>query len=109
MSIVVLSATSDLNCFGTKAGQMKMPLALAVTVALSEYSPLSPLFLKGVKGHLPRLGEVPPVAHVLPQVVPAATCNSPDRNCQKPQSQGKLNSRAMKTDARRLVTVVGLT
>ena len=108
MSIVVLSATSDLNCFATKAEQMKMPLALTVTMVLNEYFPLSPLFLKAVKGHLPRLGEAPPVAHVLPQVVPPATCNSPDRNCQKLQSQGKPNSRAMKTDARCLVTVVGL-
>jgi hypothetical protein len=85
MSIVVLPATSNLNCFANKAEQMKMPLARAVAMALNEYSPLSPLFLKAVKGHLPRLGEVPPVAHALPQVVVAAECNSPARNCQEPK------------------------
>jgi hypothetical protein len=66
MSIVVLTAILSLNCFASKARQTKMPLARAVTMALNEYSPLLPLFLKAVKGHLPRLGEVPLVAHALP-------------------------------------------
>jgi len=85
MNIFVLIATLSLNYFATKARQMKMPLALAVTMALNEYSPLLPLFLKTVKGHLRRLGEVPLVAHALPQVVPAAEHSSLARNCKKPK------------------------
>jgi hypothetical protein len=83
MSIVVLSAILSLNCFAPKAEQTKMPLALAVIMALNEYSPLSPLFLKAVKGHPPRLGEVLLVAHALPRVVPAAKCSSLAGNCQE--------------------------
>jgi hypothetical protein len=85
MSIVVLSATLSLNYFANKAKQMKTPLARAVTIALNEYSPLSPLFLKAVKGHLPRLEEVPLVAHALPQAVPPAKHSSLARNCQEPK------------------------
>ena len=85
MNIFVLIVALSLNYFATKPKQTKTPLAPAVTMALNEYSPLSPLFLKAVKGHLPRLGEVPPVAHALPQVVVAAECNSPARNCQEPK------------------------
>jgi len=76
MSIVVLNATLSLNYFATKAKQTKVSLALAVTMALNGYSPLSPLFLKAVKGHLSRLEEVPLVAHALPQAVPAAKHSS---------------------------------
>jgi len=90
MSIVVLSAISNLNCFAIKAGQTKMPPARAVTMALNEYFPLSPLFPKVVKGHLPRLGEVPPVAHALPQVAPAATCDALAGNCQEPKLREHL-------------------
>jgi len=55
---------------------MKVPLALAVGIRLNEYFPLSPLFLKAAKGHLLRLEGLPPVAHALPAVVPAAKCNA---------------------------------
>ena len=85
MNIFVLIATLSLNCFATKARQTKVPLALAVTMALNEYSPLSPLFLKAVKGHLPRLGEVLLVVHALPQAVPAAKCSSLAGNCKEPK------------------------
>jgi len=80
MSIVVLSAALSLNYFATKAKQTKAPLALAVVIRLNEYSPLSPLFLKAVKGHLPRLEGRPLVAHALLRVVPAAKCSSVTRN-----------------------------
>ncbi len=85
MSIFVLIATLSLNYFATKAKQTKVSLARAVAMALSEYSPLSPLFLKAVKGHLPRLEEPLLVAHALPQVVPAAKCSSLTRHCQEPK------------------------
>ena len=83
MNIFVLSATLSLNCFANKARQPKVSLALAVTMALNEYSPLLPLFLKAVKGYLPRLEEVPLVAHALPQVVTPAKCSLLAINCQK--------------------------
>jgi len=85
MNIFVLSATLSLNYFATKARQKKVSLARAATMVLNEYSPLSPLFLKAVKGHLPRLGEVPLVAHALPQAVVPAKCSSLARNCQEPE------------------------
>jgi len=85
MNIFVLSATLSLNYFATKARQTKVSLALAVTMALNEYSPLAPLFLRAVKGYLPRLGEVPLVARALPQVVPVAKCSSLTRNHQEPK------------------------
>jgi hypothetical protein len=84
MNIFVLIAPLSLNCFATKAKQTKVPLAPAVTIALNEYSLLSPLFLKAVKGPLPRLGEVPLVAHALPQVVPPAKY-SPSEKPQRAQ------------------------
>jgi len=87
MNIFVRIATLSLNCFATKARQTKAPLALAVTMALNEYSPLSPLFLRAVKGHLPRLGEAPPAVHALPRVVPAAKCSFLAINCQKSKSR----------------------
>lgn len=85
MNIFVRIATLSLNYFATKARQTKVSLALAVTMALNEYSPLSPLFLKAVKGHLPRLEEPPLVAHALPQVVVPAKCSSLTRNYQEPK------------------------
>jgi len=85
MSIVVLSATSSLNCFAPKAEQTKAPLVLAVIMALSGYSHLSPLFLKAMKGRLPRLEGPPLVAHALLRVVPAAKCSSLTRECQEPK------------------------
>jgi len=72
MNIVALIATLSLNCFAIKARPTKTPLAPAVTMALNGYSPLSPLFLKVMKDYLTRLGEVPLVAHALPQVVTPA-------------------------------------
>jgi len=77
MNFFVLLATTSLNCFAIKPKQPKTLLAPAVTMAQKEYYPLSPLFLKAVKGHLPRLGEVPLVAHALPQVVTPAKYSSP--------------------------------
>jgi hypothetical protein len=38
-----------------------------------------------VKGHLPRLGEVPLVAHALPQVVPPAKYSSLSEKLQRVQ------------------------
>jgi hypothetical protein len=69
MNIYALTATSSLNCFANKARQAKLPLALAVTMAPKEYSPPVPLSLRAAKGHLPRLGEAPLVAHAQPQAV----------------------------------------
>jgi hypothetical protein len=85
MNIFVRIVTLSLNYFATKARQTKVPLALAVTMALNEYSPLLPLFLKAVKGHLPRLGEAPLVAHALPQVVTPAKCSFLTGNCHEPK------------------------
>jgi hypothetical protein len=72
MSIVVPSAASSLNCFASKAKPTKRSPALAAIIALNEYFPVFPLFLRAVKGHLLRSEEVPPVARALPRVVPAA-------------------------------------
>jgi len=72
MNIFVPIATLSLNYFVTKAKQTKTPLAHAVTIALHEYSPLSPLFLKALKECLPQLGEAPLVAHAPPQVATPA-------------------------------------
>jgi hypothetical protein len=85
MSIVVPSAALSLNCFGPKAKPMKRSPALAAIIALSEYFPVSPPFLRAVKGHLPRLEEPPPVAHALLRVVPAAKCSSLTRDYQEPK------------------------
>ena len=85
MNIFVLTATLNLNCFANKAEQMRKPLARAVIRAVNEYSHLAPLFLRAVKGRLPRLAEVPPAVHALPQAAPAATC-SPFNN-RPPRSQ----------------------
>ena len=72
MNIFVLTATVSSNCFATKVRQTKTLLALAVTMVLSEYSHLSLLSPRAVKGRLPRLGEVPLAVHAQPQVVTAA-------------------------------------
>jgi hypothetical protein len=105
MNIFVPIVTLSLNYFATKAKRTKMPLALAVTMALHEYSPLSPLFLKAVKGHLPRLGEVPLVAHALPQVVPPAKY-SPSEKLQRAQIKRTLNDQPMKINANHVITLV---
>jgi hypothetical protein len=83
MSIVVLIATLSLNYFASKAKQTKVPLAPAVIMTLNEYSPLSLLFLKAVKGHLLQSEEVLLAAHALLQAVPLAKCNSLAINCQE--------------------------
>ena len=85
MNILVPIVTSSLNCFATRPKQTKTPLALAVTMAQNEYYPLSPPFLKAVRGHLSRLGEVPLVAHALPQVVTPAKCSSLSEKLHKAQ------------------------
>jgi hypothetical protein len=69
MNIYALTATSSLNCFANKARQVKLPLALAVSRAPKEYSPLVPLSLRAAKGDLPRLVEALLVVHALPQAV----------------------------------------
>jgi hypothetical protein len=84
MNIFVLIATLSLNYFATKAKQTKTLLAPAVTMALHEYSPLSPPFLKAVKGHLPQLGEALLVAHALPQVATPAKYSSRASNFKEP-------------------------
>jgi hypothetical protein len=109
MSIVVLSAILSLNCFGNKAKQMKTPLALAVIMALNEYSPLSPLFLKAMKGHLPRLEEVPLVAHALPQAVLPAKHSSLSGKLQRAQIKRTLNDPPVKINARHVITLVSRT
>jgi hypothetical protein len=105
MSIVVLSATLNLNCFATKTKQTKMPLALAVIMALNEYSPLSPLFLKAVKVHLPRLEEVPLVARALPQAVPAAKHSSLSGKLPRVRIKRTLNDRPVRINAKYVITL----
>jgi hypothetical protein len=109
MSIFVLIATLSLNYFATKAKQTRVSLALAVTMALNEYSPLSPLFLKAVKGHLPRLEEVPLVAHALPQAVPAAKHSSLSGKLQRAQIKRTLNDTPVEINTRHVITLVSRT
>jgi hypothetical protein len=85
MNTFALIVTLSLNYYASKAKQTKVLRALAVIMALNEYFPLVPLFLKMVKGHLPRLGEVPLVAPALPQVVIPAKYSPPARNCKEPK------------------------
>jgi hypothetical protein len=106
MNIFALIVTLNLNCFATKPKQTKKPLAPAVTMALNEYSPLSPLFLKAVKGRLPRLGEVPLVAHALPQVVPPAKCSSLSEKLQRAHTKRALNAQLVKINAKHVITLV---
>jgi hypothetical protein len=105
MNIFALIVTLSLNYFAAKAKRTKMPLAPAVTMVLHEYSPLSLLFLKAVKGHLPRLGEVPLVAHALPQVVPPAKY-SPSDKPQRAQIKITLNDQPVKINANHAITMV---
>ena len=85
---------------------MKVPLALAATMALNGYSPLSPLFLKAVKGHLLRLGEVPLVAPALPQVVTPAKYSSLSEKLQRAQIKRTLNDRPVKINPKHVITLV---
>jgi len=106
MNILALLVTLSLNCFATKSKQTKVPLVPAVTMALNEYSLLSPLFLKAVKGHLPRLGEVPLVAHALPQVVTPAKYSSLSEKLQRAQIKRTLNDRPVKINPKHVITLV---
>jgi len=106
MNIFALLVTLSLNCFATKPKQTKLPLVPAVTMALNEYSLLSPLFLKAVKGHLPRLGEVPLVAHALPQVVIPAKYSSLSEKLQRAQINRTPNDRPVKINAKYVITLV---
>jgi len=106
MNIFALIVTSSLNYFATKPGQTKTPLAPAVTMAQNEYFPLSLLFLKAVKGHLPRSGEVPLVAHALPQVVTPAKYSSLSEKLQRAQIKRTLNDRPVKINPKHVITLV---
>jgi hypothetical protein len=106
MNIFALIATISLNCFATKTKQTKTPLAPAVTMVQNEYFPLSPLFLKAVKGHLPRLEEVPLVAHALPQVVTPAKYNSLSEKLHRVQVKRTPNDRPVKINPKHVVTLV---
>jgi hypothetical protein len=83
-----------------------MPLAPAVTMAQKEYYPLSPLFLKAVKGYLPRLGEVPLVVHALPQVVTPAKYSSLSEKLQRAQIKRTPNDRPVKINPEHIITLV---
>jgi len=106
MNIFALIVTLSLNCFVTKTEQTKTPLALAVTMALNEYSPLAPLFLRAVKGHLPRLGGVPLVAHALPRVVTPARYNSLSKKPQRAQIKRIPNAQPVKINPEHVITLV---
>jgi hypothetical protein len=106
MNIFALLVTLSLNYFATRPKQTKTPLALAVTMAQNEYYPLSPPFLKAAKVNLPRLGEVPPVAHALPQVVTPAKCSSLSEKLQRARVKRKLNARPVKRNAKQVTTLV---
>ena len=106
MNIFVPIVTLSLNYFATKPAQTKVPLAPAVTMALKEYSPLSPLFLKAVKGHLPQLGEAPLVAHALPQVVKPAKYSSLGEKLQRAQIKRTLNNQPVKINPEHVIPLV---
>ena len=106
MNIFALLVTLSLNYFATKPEQTKVPLAPAVTMAQNEYSPPSPLFLKAAKGHLPRLGEVPLVAHALPQVVTPAKYSSFSEKLQIAQIKRTPNDQPVKINPKHVITLV---
>ena len=106
MNIFALIVTLSLNCFATKPKQTKVPLALAVTMALNEYSPLLPLSPKVVKGHLRRWGEVPPAAHARPQVVIPAKYSSLSENLQRAQIKRALSDQPVKINVNHVITLV---
>jgi len=85
---------------------MKVPLAPVVTMVLNGYSPLSPLFLKAMKGHLPRSGEVPLVAHALPQVVTPAKYSSLSEKLQRAQIKRTPNDRPVKINPKHVIILV---
>jgi hypothetical protein len=104
MNIFALLATLSLNCFASKPKQMKLPLVPAVTMALNEYSLPSPLFLKAVKGHLPRSGEAPLAAHAPPQVVMPAKYSSFSEKLQRAQIKRTPNDRPVKINPKYVIT-----
>ena len=106
MNIFALLVTLSLNCCATRPKQTKTPLALAVTMAQNEYYPLSPPFLKAVKGHLSRLVGVLLVVHALPQVVTPAKCSSLSEKLQRARVKRKLNARPVKRNAKQVATLV---
>lgn len=106
MNIFVLIVTLSLNYFANKARQTKAPLALAVTMALNEYFPLAPLFLEAAKGCLNQLGEVPLVAHALPQVVIPAKYSSLSEKLQRAQIKRILNDLPVKINPKHVITLV---
>ena len=106
MNIFALLVTLSLNCFATKPKQTKVPLVPAVTMALNEYSPPSPPFLKAVQDHLAQLGEVPLVAHALPQVVIPAKYSSLNEKLQRAQIKKTLNDRPVKINPKHVPTLV---
>jgi hypothetical protein len=106
MNFFVPIVTLSLNYFAIKPGQTKVPLAHAVTIAQNEYSPLLLLFLKAVKGRLPRLGEVPLVAHALPQVVTPAKYSSLIEKLQRAQIKRTLNGQPVKKKPKHVITLV---
>jgi hypothetical protein len=106
MNIFALLVTLSLNCFATKPKQTKLPLVPAVTMALNEYSLLSPLFLKAAKGHLPRLGEVPLVAHALPQVVTPAKYSSLSEKLQRAQIKSTPDDQSVKINPKHVITLM---
>jgi hypothetical protein len=76
MSISALIAPVNLNYFALKPRQTKVPPAPAVTRALNDYSPLSPLSPKALKEHPLRLAGALPATHVRPQVALPANPSS---------------------------------
>jgi len=106
MNIFALLATLSLNYCATRPKQTKTPLAPAVKMAQNEYYPLLPPFLKAVRGHLSRLGEVPPVAHALPQAVTPAKCSSLSEKLQRARVKRTLNDRPVKINAKQVITLV---
>jgi hypothetical protein len=103
MNIFVLTANVSLNCFAARARQTKVSLVLAVTMAPNGYSHLS---LRAAKGHLPRLGEVPPAVRALLQVVPPAICSPLVRDYSRSRIKRALTDRPVRVSAKQAVTSV---
>jgi hypothetical protein len=98
MNIFVLIVTLSLSYFAAKPGQTKVLPALAVTLALNEYSPLLPPFPKAVKEHPPRLAGVLLAAHAQPQVAAPAKYSSSGGKLKKLQLISKRTSQLVSRD-----------
>jgi hypothetical protein len=59
-----------------------------------------------VKDHLPRLGEVPPVAHALPQVVIPVKYSPLEEKLQRAQIKRTLNGQPVKISPKHVITLV---